>query len=292
MALFSDSPGSPTTQSAGAFAREAVREASPWITWLARLGYAAIGIVYIVLGALAADAALSGTGPVENTRGAVYTIYDRPFGRPALVVIAVGLAGYVLWRVVSAIFDAERKGGGVKGIGVRIGYLGSAAVYASLALECTRLVMGSRRQGSGQGDQQADHWTAVAMAQPLGRAIVAAVGGGVIVFGLYQLYRAFAGELRKRLDLSGVSPRTADNIVRFGRAGHAARGVVFGIIGLFFVQAALHFDPEEAKDLAGALQVVRSQPHGPWLLGAVSVGMIAWGLWRLANARYRRIRPA
>jgi hypothetical protein len=288
MALFSDPSSSPATLPA----REAVREASPWITRLARLGYAAIGTVYLVMGGLAAQAALSPVEQPDNTRGALRTIYDRPFGHAAILVVAVGLAGYVLWRLIAAFFDAERKGSDLGGIGVRIGYVGSAIAYGSLAAECVRLLRGWRSQGSGQGDRQADHWTAVAMAQPLGRWIVAAVGGGVIVYGLYQIYRAFRGNLRKRLGLAGAPSETGKNIVRLGRVGYLARGIVFTIMGWFLVQAALRFDPEEAKDLAAALQVLRSQPHGPWLLGAVALGLVAWGLWQLANARYRRIRPA
>ena len=287
MALFSD----PSSSAAAAPARQAVREASPWIIALARLGYAAIGIVYLVMGGLAAQAALSPAEQPDSTSGALGVIYDRPLGRAAIMAVAVGLAGYVLWRLVAALFDAERKGGELKGIAVRVGYLGSAILYGSLALECVRMLRGWGSEGSGEGDRQADHWTAVAMAQPLGRWIVAAGGAGIILFGLYQLYRGVAGDLRKRLNLSGVQPDAGKNLIRLGRIGHVARGFVFGLMGWFLLMAALRFDPEEAKDLASALQALRAQSHGPWLLGAVALGLIAWGLWQLANARYRRIRP-
>ena len=288
MALFSD----PSSSSAAAPARQAAREASPWITRLARVGFAAIGIVYLVMGGLAAQAALSPAEQPDNSSTALNTIYDRPFGRAAIMVVAVGLAGYVLWRLIAALFDAERKGSDLGGIAARLGYVGSAIAYSALAFECVRLLRGSGREGAGEGDQQADHWTAVAMEQPLGRWIVAAVGAGVIAFGLYQIYRGVAGDLRKRLNLAGVSSDAGDNFIRLGRIGFVARGVVFGIIGWFLLQAALQFDPQEAKDLAAALRVVREQQYGPWLLGAVALGLIAWGLWQLANARYRRIRPA
>jgi hypothetical protein len=276
----------------GASARSAVREASPWIRALARLGYTAIGIVYIVMGGLAAQAALSPAKRPENSSGALTTIYDNPAGRAGITIVAVGLVGYVLWRLVSAIFDGERNGGGLKGTAVRIGYLGSALIYGSLALEATRLLLGSQRESSAQGDQQADHWTAMVLTRPLGRWVVAAVGGGVILFGLYQIFRAIAGNLQKRLDLTGVGSPARENIVRLGRFGYAARGTVFGIIGWFLVRAALDFDPEEAKDLASALQVLRSQPYGSWLLGAVALGLVSWGVWQLANGRYRRLHPA
>jgi hypothetical protein len=287
MAFFSNRASSQP----GGTARRAVQEASPWIRRLARLGYTAIGVVYVVVGTVAARAAFSGAGQPEGSSSALGTIYDRPLGRVGLAIVAVGLFGYAIWRAVSAFFDSERKGTDLKGRAVRLGYLGSALLYTSLGVEAVRLLMGAPRQGSSQGDQQADHWTALVLSQPLGRWVVGIAGVGIILFGLYQIYRGVAGDIRKRLDLYRASPATADNVVRFGRFGHVARGIVFGIIGWFLGQAALRFDPEEAKDLAAALQVLRSQPYGPWLLGAVGLGLISWGVWQLANARYRRIRP-
>jgi len=122
--------------------------------------------------------------------------------------------------------------------------------------------------------------------------VVGAVGVGIIAFGLFELYRAAAVELTRRLELSGVSPAGRRRIVRMGRAGLAARGIVFGMIGWFVVQAALHSASGEVQGLAEALRTLRGQPYGRWLLGAVALGLAAYGAFLLVKARYRRIRPA
>ena len=130
------------------------------------------------------------------------------------------------------------------------------------------------------------------MAQPTGRWIIGAVGAGIVLFGLYELYRAYSADLRARLDLTSLWGDARKNVIRFGRFGLAARGVVFGIIGWFLVKAALEYDSSKARGFANALQTLESQAYGRYLLGAVAFGLIAYGLFELAEARYRVIRPA
>jgi hypothetical protein len=127
------------------------------------------------------------------------------------------------------------------------------------------------------------------MAVPFGRWLVALVGLGIIGYGIYQLYRAYAAKVRKHLELSRASATEAEWIVRFGRFGIGARGVVFGIIGWFLLRAAMEYEPRRASGLGGALATLERQSYGPWLLGIVALGLIAYGLYQLANARYRRI---
>lgn len=284
MALF-PTPGGPEPPSLSASAAKA----APWIQGLARMGYAARGVVYLVVGGIAVQAALSYARRPEDSSGALLAILRQPFGRVLLGVLVVGLGGFVLWRLVQAFGDPEKKGTSAKGLARRAGYLISALLHAGLALEAVRLLRGSSRGGGG-GEQSTDHWTAVAMAQPAGRWIVGAVGAGVVLFGLYELYRAFAADLASRLDLSRLGPDARRRVVRFGRFGRAARGVVFGIIGWFLVRAALEYDASEARGFASALRTLEEQAYGSYLLGAVALGLIAFGLFELAEARYRVIR--
>ncbi len=212
-------------------------------------------------------------------------IADAPLGRALIGLVALGLAGYVLWRVASAIFDPEDDGPGL-----RVFHFVTAIVYAGLALEATRMALSG---ASGGGADAATHWTARAMAQPFGVIGVAIAGVAVGLYGLLQIYRAATADLGDRLDLRRLSSAGTRWVVRVGRAGLAARGVVLGIMGLFLVIAALRTDPTEARDLGGALRAVERQPWGPWLLLAVAVGLVAYGLLQLVKARYRRIgRPA
>lgn len=272
---------------AGTSALRAGREAARWVRWLARLGYAAKGVVYLVVGGIALRAAVTGARGPEDSGGALRSILQQPFGRALLGALLVGIAGHVLWRLVQGLLDPEGEARGAKGALRRTGYLLSAALYAGVAAEALRLLTGSSR-GEG-GDRQAEHWTALAMAQPAGRWIVAAVGAGVVAFGAYELHRGFRSDLRKRLDPAGAGA-IPDAVVRFGRFGLAARGVVFVLIGWFLLQAALDYDPSEAAGLEGALRTLQGQPYGPALLGVVAAGLVGYGLWQLVQARYRVIR--
>ena len=266
------------------------QDAASWVQILARLGYAAKGIVFIVIGGLAVQAAIRPGERPDGSGGALAAILDGAFGRIALGVVAVGLSGYVVWRLVQALLDPEHRGTDAKGLALRAGYLLSAAIYAGIVLEAVRLLRGTGGPAGDGEDHQADHWAAVAMAQPMGRWILGLVGLGVIGFGLFELYRAYAGDLRRKLDLSSLEEDARRGVVRLGRFGLAARGVVFLIIGYFLVRAALHFEPREAQGLAGALRTLQEQAYGPYLLGIVALGLFAYGAYQLAMARYRVIR--
>lgn len=267
-------------------AKRAAREAAPGVQRLARLGYAAKGIVYIIVGGIAADAAFSPAERVEGTHGALDTILRQPFGKVLLGVTALGLAGYVLWKIVQGVMDPEHKGSDAKGVVARIGYGISAVLYAGLTLEAVRMLRGS---GGGEGNG-AQHWTAVVMDKPFGRVAIGLLGLGIAGYGLYELYRAFKSDLTKKLNLEGSAVATRKRVVGLGRAGMAARGVVFGIVGWLVLKAALQYDPSEAEGLQGALVALRKAAYGPWLLMLVALGLIAYGVFQLVKARYRVIR--
>jgi hypothetical protein len=269
-------------------ARRAAHQAGPGIQRLARLGYAAKGVVYLIIGWIAADAAFSPAERVEGSHGALTTILQQPFGRVLLGIMALGLAGYVLWKAVEALLDPEHKGSDAKGMVARIGYGISAVLYAGLTLEAVRMLRGS---GGGEGNG-AQHWTAAVMDKPFGRIAVGLAGLGIAGYGLYEIYRAFNSDIAKKLNLEGSAVATRRRVVAVGRAGMAARGVVFGIIGWLVVKAARQYDASEAQGLQGALVELREAPYGSWLLALVALGLIAYGIFQLVKARYRMIRAS
>jgi hypothetical protein len=268
-------------------ARGAARDAAPWVVGLARLGYAARGVVYVIVGVLAARVAIGERSRVEGTRGALTEIIEKPFGRVMLGIVALGLFGYALWRLVQAVMDPERKGHDAGGTVKRLGYALSGIVHAGLAVTAARMVMGSSRGGGGNTQT----WTARLMEAPAGRWLVALVGLGFAAYGIYQFYRAVKSDLAKRLNLSSMRVRTREMAIRAARAGVAARGVVFLLIAYFLARAAIEYNPGEARGLQGALEALRDASYGPYLLGAVAVGLIGYGLFEIVKARYRRISP-
>jgi hypothetical protein len=267
-------------------AERATREASPWIEGLGRFGYAAKGVVYLVIGVLAVQAALGKGGGTTDQRGALAQIAAAPFGQILLVLLTVGLLGYAVWRFVQAAKDTEGKGSEPKGLLARAGYAGVGVLYLGLAFSALRLLLGS---GGSGGQQQAQDWTARLLGQPMGAWLVGLAGVAVITNGVFQLYRAYSARFREKLRTIEMDPRQVDWVTRVGRAGYAARGVAFGLIGLFLVQAAQHREPGEVRGLDGALAALAEQPSGPELMALVAAGLAAYGIFALIEARYRRM---
>ncbi|MDT4895804.1 MAG: hypothetical protein QOH25_881 [Acidobacteriota bacterium] len=261
--------------------------ASPWTERIARFGYATKGVVYIVVGALATMAAFGLGGETTDVRGALQEIERKSFGKVALITVAFGLIGYVLWRLLQALADTDRKGTKLKGITVRIGYFFSGAVYAGLAYTAAKILFDVDEPDSSSETQEL--WIARVMKVPFGRTLIILAGGFVIGFGLYQIYKGIKAKFRKRLKLGEMNEAKDNWAMWSGRIGYAARGVVFCIIGFFVIQAALHFNPDEAKGLDEALATLAQNYYGAWALGVVAVGLIAYGFYMLVEARYRQI---
>ena len=266
-------------------AKYAAQSARPWMERLARLGYATEGAMYTLIGLLAAGVAFDSGGQATGQRGALQIVAGRPFGGVLVGLIAFGFVGYALWRGVQTVADPDGEGTDLKAFGKRIGYGVSALVYAGLAFSAAGLILGSASQRNGTPDD----WTALLLSWPLGRVLVVCVGLVVVGLGLRELYQAYKVRFLKYLKLDEMGERVRKWTERWGRLGIAARGLVFGVVGTFFIRAALEHDPQETRGLGGALQTLAQQPSGPWLLGAVALGLVAYGLFMLSVARYRHI---
>jgi hypothetical protein len=266
-------------------AEEGAEQASPWVKRLMRLGFVTKGVVYTIIGVLAAQAAFGTGGQTTGGTGALRQIVEQPFGRWMLGLVAFGLVGYALWRLVQAVIDPDQKGSDAEGLGSRAGYAISGIIYGSLAWTAMQIVMGS----GGGGGSSTQSWTASLMSQPYGRWLVALVGLAIIGFGIYQLYEGIAMKFREKLALYAMNDTEQNAAINAGRFGLSARGVVIAMIGLFFIQAAWQANPNEAKGLGSALQELVQQPFGPWLLGIVAIGLIAYGVFMGFMGRYRKL---
>jgi hypothetical protein len=264
----------------------AAQAAAPWVERLARLGYAAKGTVYLLIGWIAARAAL-GDGHAEGSHGALASLLAAPFGKALLALVAVGLLGYALWRAVEGIADPERRGTDAKGLAVRGYMLASAVLHAGLCLGAVRLLLGD----PGGGQDATRHWTARLMAQPAGRFLVALVGIAVLLAAFQQLGQAIGRGYRRHVRLDLLEPRVARWLGPVARLGLASRGLVFFVVGSFFLVAAWRADPARAKGLGDALATLEAQPGGAALGLAVALGLAAYGAYELVKARYRVIAP-
>ncbi len=264
---------------------------SPGVLMLARCGYAAKGVVYLIIGALAAKVALGDGGTTTDRNGALRAIYVQPFGKLLLLIVALGLVGYALWSCVQAIVDPEQQGTDGKGLAARLGFGAVGLSYAALALAALQLALGTGTGGKSS-DRTTQDWTAQLLALPFGPVLVVLVGLVVLGVAGYLLYRASTAEFQKHLALGQLGAQGRQGIIVLGRCGYGALGVVFGIIGVFFIIAALRHNAGAAKGVGGALRELVQQPYGHVVLGSVALGLIAYGLFSLAQARYRQFGPA
>lgn len=251
---------------------------------LARLGFASVGTVYLIIGMLAAAAGLGNRGETTDHEGAIEYILTKPFGKPLLVVMIFGLMGYALWLLANGFADSDSRGSKPKGLAIRLGQALRGLIYTGFIIEIIRLLT---RHGSsgGSGEEKADHWTGRLMAQPFGRTMVAAVGLGVVGYAAYQLYRAWESKLSKRLHLGQMNASTERKVVAISRVGIGARGIVFLIIGGSLLMASLRHNPYAAHGTSGALGELPAP-----LLVAMGFGLMAYGVYAFLNARYRSIK--
>ncbi|MGQ4273135.1 DUF1206 domain-containing protein [Terrihabitans sp. B22-R8] len=253
---------------------------------MARFGFAARGAVYIVVGALALLAAIGSGGRATGSKGALQEVLLQPFGSVILALVALGLLAFAAWRIIEAGFDADDHGTGPKGIVVRAAHVFSAIVNTGLALSAIGLLIGTAT-ASGEDGSVRD-WTSFLMQQPFGRWMLGAIGAGTIVGGGVMFVAAAKAAFLKRLD---CPENHAGWIRSVGRIGYAARGVTFLIIGGFLIVAAVTYDSSAAHGLGGALKELQVQPYGWALLGLVAIGLAAFGMFGLVQARYRAIHP-
>jgi len=255
---------------------------------LGRAGYAALGVVYLRIGIVAAKAASDGGGHVPSQQGAVREISAQPVGQVLLLLIGIGLMGYALWRLLAAIFDIEHAGSGAKGIGKRVGYAATAVVNGVAGWTALQMATGVGYRGRG-GVQT---WAAQVMAEPLGALIIGLVGLGLVVSGAAQMRQALNQSFVRELELSRLGPDERTWIIRMGRLGLAARGVVFPIIGIALVKAAHHHDPGRAKGIGEAMRDLGTTSFGMGALLVVAVGLAAFGAYCVTLSRYRRMPAA
>ena len=258
-----------------------------WVERLARPGLAAKGVLYAIIGVLALMVAVGAGGKTTDNGGALTTLADKPFGKALVAILAVGLAGYVAWRLAQAFADTDDKGDDASGLVKRAGKIVGAVAYGILLGVAISILVGSGgSSGSSGGSKQEKQTTAGVLDWPAGRYLVGIAGLVVIGVGAWNVYRGLSRKFMKRLRVSGPGRPWVE---RTGVVGHVARGVVFGLIGVFLVKAAVEFDPKEAVGLDGALARLADRAYGPVLLGIVAAGLIAYALFCFAEARWREV---
>ena len=251
--------------------------------WLSRAGFVARALIYGIVGILALKLALGQGGKLTNQQGALHTVANQPFGKLLLTLVAIGLGGYATWRLVRAAIGHGPEGAD-SGVD-RVGALGSGLFYGAMCVLAIEILLGVHSKSAGSAKKE----TAGVLGWPAGTWIVGIAGVVMICVALYQGYRGITKKFLEDSKTAEMGPRTRKAIGAVGAVGHLARMIVFGLVGIFLIKAAVDYNPQKAVGLDGALAKIVHHSYGPLVLGIVATGLVAFALYSLTDARYRKI---
>ena len=261
---------------------------SPVMEALTLVGYGVRGLIYIMMGILALSFTLGKGGAPVDAKGAIAAIGQSPVGMVLLWVVLIGLVSYALWGVIRAVFDPLQKGHDAKGLISRAGFLFSAAGYAILVPSTFSLVAGSG--SSSQSGANTQQTMSSIMSRPWGPYLIGFIGLAVIAVGLYQIYLGFDAKFDRQYQTYAMTAVEVKVATQLGRFGTAARGFVFGLVGILVCTAAFQSNPSQPVGFDAALTSLMHQPYGVVLLGIVAVGLMAFGLYSMLSAVWFRAK--
>ena len=257
-----------------------------WERWTGHAGYTAEGVLYVPVGIFALLGAMGRQQP-NGPKGALAKMGETLLGDALLVVLAGGLVAFVVWQLIVALADPEHRAErrSPRRRLMRLGHLLDGVFHCVFVYEAMWGILGLSR-ASDEAQSQVK-WTARIFTLPVGRDLAALVGAGIVVYGLWQFYRAVTGDKNKRVELSRTPFRLL--ISALGVYGLIARGTLFLLVGGYLINAAWRHDPRYSGGVAGALAGLKQLPYGEWLLGAMAIGLLCYGLYQVAKEPYRRL---
>jgi uncharacterized membrane protein (DUF485 family) len=261
-------------------------ENADWLNALARVGLAAKGVSFALVGILALKLAVASGGEATSREGALQSLAQGSFGKFLLILLALGFAAYALWRFAQTFFDKNDVGNGAKGVAKRVGYFGSGTIYAILTYSTAKIISGAAQQSQ---NQKAQETTATVLSWPAGTWIVGSAGLVLIGVGLWSGYRGIKKTFLKDWMTEKIGPAAQTWGSRAGLVGLLGWMVAFALIGIFLVKAAHDYNPREAIGLDGVLQKLANHSYGAWLLGIGAAGLLAYAVFCLFEARYRKV---
>ncbi|MEU6390837.1 DUF1206 domain-containing protein [Streptomyces sp. NPDC046939] len=251
----------------------------------ARVGLIARGVLYILIGVLALRVAFGGENQEADSSGAIRELAQQPFGKVLVWAVGIGLVGMALWRLSEALFGSAGPNGDKPG--KRALSAGRFVFYGVMAYSVLSFAASARKNKGS--DAKSHDFTARALDLPAGRWLVGIAGLVIIGIGIGVGVRAAQRKYHKHLKKAQMSRQVRRGIDVLGVSGGVARGLIYAGAGLFILIAAAQYDPDEAKGVDGTLRAFAGTPAGPWLLALVAFGLLLFGLFSFALARYRRV---
>ena len=250
---------------------------------LARAGLAARGVLYILIGWVAVLVAFGQTsGNQASQAGALQMLAKQPLGLVLLWLLAIGFAGYALWRFSEVAFGVAGEGNGA---GPRLKSLVRGVVYAFFAVLSFEIIAGT----AGNPAKKQQDLTAKVMHHTGGQELVGIVGAVIVVIGVALVVEGLRRKFVKNLQTGQMSPRTRRVVEWLGVIGTTVRGAVFALAGIGVIDAAVSYNPSKSGGIDKALLTLRDQPFGVFLLLLAAAGLVIFGLYGLCEARWRRV---
>lgn len=249
---------------------------------LARVGLIAYAVVHLLIGWLAVQIAWGASATSADSSGAMRTLAAQPFGRILLWLVAVGLAALALWQASAALWGYRQLHGADR-TRKRVVSWARAVVYAALGTSAALVALGA----GTSSEQSQQETTSGVLALPAGQAIVAVAGLIVVAVGVAGVVKGARKSFDEEIDFASMSPSARESVARLGQVGYVAKGIALGVVGGLLVYVAVTLDRQEAQGLDGALQTILAQPFGKFLLTAVALGFVAFGLFAVLQSRYR-----
>lgn len=246
---------------------------------LARAGLASRAIIYLLVGILAVEVGFGDGHAQADKSGALHTVAGKPLGLVVLWLLAAGFAALTVWKATETVPRGRKTR-------LRLLDAGRAVLYAAVCGSIVAFLVGA---GAPSSDKQSHTLTADLMKVPGGRIAVGLIGAGVVITGIVFIVQALRRSFAKGLKTGQMARTTKRIVLGLGMTGHIARGAVFGLVGVFLVQAAITFDPDRAKGLDDTLRSLRDAPYGSWLLIVVAIGVCVFAAYSLCEARYHRV---
>lgn len=259
------------------------------LEWAARIGYGARGFVYLSVGVLILLAALGVVGDTVGLKGSLDWLAHRPLGRVWVFLVGLGLAAFVMWRVLQSVFDADHEGVSRHGLSTRAGQAFSGFSYTALSFAAfSWLFREPEADPALEGVIRSREQAATVLSLPYGKWLLVGVGLAIFGIGIANIVRAWREDFTEYL---ACSPETCRRVSPLARIGHVARGLAYLPLATLVVLAGLNSNAGDVTSLGAALEAVERQPAGSWILVAGALGFIAFGAFSFIEARFRRIRP-
>lgn len=250
----------------------------PILPLLARLGFVGKGVVYVIVGILALQTSLGISGKVGSTQKALKTLLSQPFGTILLVGCIIGLLAHAVWRIIKGIKNPDVHHSGTQSLLFRFVDVIVGGIYLSLSYAAWQILRGYSTQSSGENTEI---WISKILQLPFGKWLVLICALVMLIIALYQFYSAYKAKFEYRFDEHQMDETERRTIRIMGRIGFSAWGVVYLMMTTLFYKAAVNYNADQAGGLSDALQALRNQPFGLWILNITAVGLLIYGAYLL-----------